>query len=89
MARLHPVTALTLTLEKFMLDTVTLMQFESGELSFTELIEMLSEMIQVQGVDNLQKPFDKLVMKYIRKNILDEEGNINYIGLYKEELNYA
>jgi hypothetical protein len=70
-------------------DTLTLMQFESGDLPFREMIEMLADMIQVQGYDGLSKPFDKLATKYIRKQILDEEGNINYIALNKEEISYA
>ena len=69
-------------------DLITLMAFESGELDDKELVEMISEMIQQEGYESLDGKYKKLARQYINKNILDEEGDINYIKL-KEEFPYA
>lgn len=66
-------------------DLITLMSFEAGEMEEQEIAEMISEMLEEQGYDNLEGKFLKLAKEYIKKGIMDEEGNINYIKL-KEEL---
>lgn len=62
-------------------DVVTLMEFESGEMSETQIVEMLADMLETGNIDNEGEKFRKLANKYIRKGLLDEEGNINYIKL--------
>jgi hypothetical protein len=62
-------------------DLVTLMHFEAGDMSEREIVEMLAEIILEQGFESLEGKFDKLAKSYIRKGVLDEEGNINYILL--------
>lgn len=65
-------------------DSVTLMKFESGEMSEEEVVEMLSEMLKEGEIDNFDEKFAKLSRRYIRKGLLDEEGSINYIKLKGE-----
>lgn len=62
-------------------DTVTMFEFESGEMSEREVVEMLSDMLSTGNIDNEPEKFRKLANKYIRREILDEEGNINYIKI--------
>lgn len=66
------------------MDTVTLLEFEAGELDTTAIVEMLAEMLEIGCIDNYDKKFKKLASMYIRKGILDVEGNINYIKLNEE-----
>ncbi len=65
-------------------DLLTLMAFEAGELTVTEVAEMISEMVQLQGYESLTGVFEKLAKGYVRKGIMDEEGNLNYIKLNEE-----
>lgn len=62
-------------------DSVTLFEFESGEMSEEEIVEMLADMLADGSIDSEPNKFRKLANKYINKDILDEEGNINYIKL--------
>jgi archaellum biogenesis protein FlaJ (TadC family) len=62
-------------------DIITMMAFEAGELNEEEIVEMLSDMLQTGTIDNESDKFRKLARKYINKDILDAEGNINYIKL--------
>lgn len=62
-------------------DTVTMFEFESGEMSEKEIVEMLADMLETGNIDNEDVKFRKLARKYIRKGVLDEEGNVNYIKL--------
>lgn len=66
-------------------DLITLMQFEAGELSTKEIAEMLSEMIQEQGYDGLEVKFEKVAKRYVARGLMDEEGNIDYIKLSRED----
>ncbi len=66
------------------MDTLTLIDFESGNLSLTEIVEMLSEMLEEQGLDNIDDRFKRMAKGYINKGVLDEDGNINYIKLNEE-----
>lgn len=70
--------------ERKNMDTVTLMEFESGNLDEQEIVEMLSQLIESGEIDNLDNKFKKMANQYIRKGILDKEGNINYIKLQEE-----
>ena len=67
------------------IDSVTLMEFESGQLDTTEIVEMLAEMIQFQGLESIEDNFLHPAKQYIAKGVLSEEGDINYIKL-KEEI---
>lgn len=62
-------------------DTVTMFEFESGEMSEKEIVELLADLLETGNIDNEDVKFRKLAKKYIRKGVLDEEGNINYIKL--------
>ena len=62
-------------------DTVTMFEFESGEMSEREIVELLADLLETGNIDNEDEKFRKLANKYIRKGVLDEEGNINYIQL--------
>ena len=66
------------------MDTVTLMQFEAGELSNTEVVEMLSDMLADGTIDDYPPKFSNMAKGFIRRGVLDEEGNINYIKLNEE-----
>ncbi len=65
-------------------DTVTLMQYDAGELDAQEIVEMLAEMIAEQGLDSLEDRFITIAQEYVDTGVLDEEGNINYIKLRQE-----
>lgn len=67
------------------MDTITLMQFEAGELTTKEIVEMIGEMLAIGCLDNYEPKFRKLANKYISKGYLDEEGNVNYIKLKEED----
>ncbi len=75
---------LPLTRKNNTMDTITLMEFESGEMDVVQIVEMLSEMLEIGCIDNYDKKFKRLANMYIRKGILDDEGNINYIKLNEE-----
>ncbi len=62
-------------------DIVTMFEFESGEMSEREVVELLADLLETGNIDNEDEKFRKLANKYIRSGILDEEGNINYIML--------
>ena len=62
-------------------DTCTMIHFQSGEMSEREIVEMLSEMISVGNIDNEDPLFSKLARRYIKDEVMDDEGNINYIKL--------
>lgn len=62
-------------------DLITIMDFESGEMSEEEIVEMLADMLEDGTIDNHEDKYRKLANKYIRKEILDEDGNINFIKL--------
>jgi hypothetical protein len=65
-------------------DAVTLIAFESGEMDTKEIVEMLSEMVESGEIDVMDDKFRRLADYYTQLEILDEEGNINYIKLREE-----
>lgn len=63
------------------IDTVRMMELNAGELSETEIVELVGELLSSEGLENLDSRFSKLAHRYIKKGYLDEEGDINYIKL--------
>lgn len=62
-------------------DSVTLMEFEQGELSTEDEILMCSRLLINNQLLDLPKHYTKLANKYISEGILDDEGNVNFIKL--------
>lgn len=63
------------------IDAHTMMQFNAGELSEKEIVEMVGEELSLTGLDDIPKDLYKLAKKYISKGYLDEDGDINYIKI--------
>lgn len=66
-------------------EITTLMDYEAGNLSIKEKVEMVASMIESGELDNLPEKFTRLANQFKRKEIIDDEGNINYIKLSMEE----
>ncbi len=62
-------------------DTITMFEFESGEMSEKQIVELLADLLSTGNIDNEDEKFRKLANKYIKQGVLDEEGSINYILL--------
>jgi hypothetical protein len=57
-------------------DLVTLMAFESGQLSHDEILEMLSEMLSSGEIKTLPDKYSNLAKQYIRRGLLSSEDEI-------------
>lgn len=62
-------------------DSVTLMEFEQGELSKEEEILMCARLLANNQLLDLPAHYTKLAKSYIKEGILDDEGTVNFIKL--------
>lgn len=62
----------------------TLMDYEAGNLSLTEEVEMVASMVADEELPQLPKKFARLAALYLLKGYFDEEGSINYMKLKQD-----
>ena len=66
-------------------DTITLMEYEAGNLTEEDTIHMCATMLANNQVEQLHPRYTRLCNNYIKLGLLDEEGAINFIKV-KEHL---
>lgn len=62
-------------------DTITLMEYEQGNMNEEEQIRMCSTILKTNQIEQLPVRYTRLAHSYIKAGVLDEEGDINFIKL--------
>lgn len=62
-------------------DTITLMEYEAGELTDEETIRMVATLLSTGQLIELPSQYQNLANQYIREGVVDEDGDINFIKL--------
>jgi len=67
--------------EDDLVDIVTLMEFEQGNMTEEDQIHMCAKLLMSNQIIDLPKMYTRLANRFIKEGVLDEEGSINFIKL--------